>query len=264
MSSWCRAPRRARPDRLLQSVWPRRPGPAGRRRAVVRSASRRDDARAISQRTSRGAARRRHPRHDRRRLGRRPRSRRSRRSKPRGMTLAFWKIAMRPGKPLHVRPPRHDARPRPARQPRLGAGLQRACSSCRCSIALGGAQRSRRPARRRAVARARARRQRPAPALHARQARARRRRPAARHGAALAGHLRCSPRSPSPTPPRPPPDAPPAPAGDTVRDPPPRLLSAAEVVPRILRNIARTAIGTFMICPCAARTMAAFGTEAQC
>ena len=43
--------------------------------------------------------RRRHPRHHRRRLGRRARSRRAA-LRPKGMELDFWKIAMRPGKPL--------------------------------------------------------------------------------------------------------------------------------------------------------------------
>ena len=45
-------------------------------------------------------ARRRSAGHHRRRIGRRPRSGQARRSRPKASTIAFWKIAMRPGKPM--------------------------------------------------------------------------------------------------------------------------------------------------------------------
>ena len=64
-------------------------------------------------------ARRRYPGHDRRRLGRRPRPGQAARWRPKASTMAFWKIAMRPGKPMMHGRLGADAGDRPARQSRV-------------------------------------------------------------------------------------------------------------------------------------------------
>ena len=54
------------------------------------------------------------------------------------MALDFWKIAMRPGKPLMFGRLGAIARAGPAGQPGLGARLRRACSWCRCCARCSG------------------------------------------------------------------------------------------------------------------------------
>ena len=85
--------------------------------------------------------RRRHPGDDRRRLGRRPRSRPARRSSEAGIKLDFWKIAMRPGKPLMFARATGRRDSRPARQSRLRARLLRGFSSSPCSTPCSACRR---------------------------------------------------------------------------------------------------------------------------
>ena len=58
--------------------------------------------------------------------------------KARGMTLDFWQIAMRPGKPLLFGQLGANPGARPARQPGLGAWSARSCSCCRRWRVLSG------------------------------------------------------------------------------------------------------------------------------
>ena len=91
---------RARPDRRLEpagpaGAWSRRP--AARRSISASPATRSKPSKSASLRAK--AARCRHPRHARRRLRRRARSR-AVGAQPQGMELGFWRVALRPGKPL--------------------------------------------------------------------------------------------------------------------------------------------------------------------
>ncbi len=97
-----------------------------------------------------------------------------------GMELGFWRIAMRPGKPLMHGRLEHHARPRPARQSDLVDGLLDpvpAPAAARLARRAGAGRRSqpnRAPRRRLA-------RERGAPGLYARVAQPRRRRNSCRH-----------------------------------------------------------------------------------
>ncbi len=75
-------------------------------------------------RGSRCGARRGYAGHDGRGQRRRPRSRAGRRLPQRGLVLDFWRIAMRPGKPLMHGQPWRRADAGPARQSGLGPGLR--------------------------------------------------------------------------------------------------------------------------------------------
>ena len=119
-TSWCRRAATPRPgrDRLFQRLcarwrWRAAKAPRCIDLGIVPRPASRTSPRAIRRARD---WRRRHPGHDRRRLGRRPRPGAARRCAAEGLDLSFWRVALRPGRPMmHGRLGAH-AGARPARQ----------------------------------------------------------------------------------------------------------------------------------------------------